>query len=242
MINCSNDTANEKIKSLPLTWLVYGENCMPINLLRRFGLNAPSTPFSSCRSNIEHIEYFEKTRYKDFFNPSFLLKANAFSGECILNISHRSSAPFSQGRHKYYECSHHDPEKNEERYKLENRISRIWKLQASRHPCVLFYNHRSDNGFGNLRGIIESGFNKVAANYGNAKTICITQKIVKTREDRGIIINRCRNQKVIFATFKTQSIWAGSNLDIFFGRVDDDLFCVFFNYLFVTLPELMEIK
>ena len=74
-----------------VTWLVYGENCMPINLLRRFGFNAPSTPYSSCRSNIEHATYFENMNYSNLLEPCQMLKVNGFSGSCYINTAKMSS-------------------------------------------------------------------------------------------------------------------------------------------------------
>ena len=57
-----------------ILWLSLGENCMPNNALRRFGLNAPSTPFSSARCCIEHVVWLEKNNYMDLTNPHCLVK------------------------------------------------------------------------------------------------------------------------------------------------------------------------
>ena len=93
-----------------VTWLSCGENCMPIDVLRRHNLQAPSTPFSSCRSNIEHLLYFEENQYDKYLDSDYLIEANAWSSKCYLNIVKRSEGAFRQGRHSYLEFTHQNLE------------------------------------------------------------------------------------------------------------------------------------
>ena len=204
---------------------------MPINLLRRFNFNAPSTPYSSCRSNIEHVTYFEERDYSNIIEPCQILKVNGFSGTCNINISKISSKLFNQGRHRFFELTHHDPSANDQAVKIQKRVDRIKNLQVSKKPCILFYNHRSSNGFKNTLPVLENGLNNLTNKFNKSIAICITQHIIDEKTRKKVEAKYLERKGIIFATFHTHRKWEGNNLDVFFGRIDDDLFEIFFNYV-----------
>ena len=105
--------------------VAYGENCMPINVLRRHNKIAPSTPFSAGRSDIEHLNCFERTNFKELLDKNYLIETNAFSGKCWLNLAKRSRGACRPGRHRYVEFTHHDPMKAEDKELINKRIKRI---------------------------------------------------------------------------------------------------------------------
>ena len=193
-------------------WLACGENCMPIDVLRRHKKDAPSTPFSTGRSDVEHLEYFERIKYSNFLNEDYLIKAHAFSDECYLNISKKSSGTCKPGRHSYFEFTHHNPVISEEREKLRRRAARMLDARKNQNNQVFFYHHRSTKGFEQTRGLIKQNFIKILSNYpSQTKAYCYSQKIVKIPNERGLQVTSTHNKRIIFFTYKTIHPWGGNN-------------------------------
>ena len=206
-------------------WFAFGENCMPIDVLRRHNKEAPSTPFSTGRLDIEHVEYFEKTDYKNLINPNYLIEANAFTDKCYLNVVKKSSGIFRPGRHKYVEFTHHDPTSEEDRLKLIRRIQRIKEARKSKIKKVIFYHHRSKSGFKYSKQRIKDSANNILSLYNeDTQFIAYSQTVVQNITDRGLKMTSTSKNRVIFCDFRTLNFWGGNNKDIFFGRNDDDLF------------------
>ena len=104
---------------------------MGINLLRRFNLFAPSTPYSSARSNIDHFLYLEKTNYKTFLNPKFHFTAKSWTNESVY-LSHPISLDlFKQGPRRCFEFSHHNPANPIHNEDLSRRVSRFMQYRNS---------------------------------------------------------------------------------------------------------------
>ena len=208
-----------------VNWLALGENCMPINVLRRHGKTAPSTPFSAGRSDIEHIEY------QSFLEPSYLTKVNAFTSESYINLAKKSTGKCKPGRHLYLELTHHNPFIHEDNLILKRRIQRMLRARNDNSHNFLFYHHRSTKGFLKTRAHIKKHMIAILNRYSkNTTAICYSQEIVSTKENRGINLRICAGGKIHFCTLKTLAPWAGKELDIFFGRTDDDLFVKLFEH------------
>ncbi|KZR73698.1 DUF1796 family putative cysteine peptidase [Prochlorococcus marinus] len=205
-------------------WLACGENCMPIDILRRFDLNAPSTPFSSCRSNIEHLHYLEKSNYIEYLNSDYIIEANSFSERCYLNLVLRSCGNFIQGRHRYLEFTHHNPNNESDSLILQRRIDRQIKARMNSTPVIFFYHHRSSTGFKNMETKITKHFQDILSFYKNARALCYSQNLVKNDSERKVEIKKTSNDKIHFATFYTEQAWGGYDKDRFFGRHENKLF------------------
>ena len=213
------------------TWLACGENCMPIDVLRRHKKNAPSTPYSTGRSDVEQLSYFEESMYSDFLNKDYLIKVNAFTDRCYLNIKKRSNGTCQPGRHYYLEFTHHDPTHSTDREKLKRRIDRMLQSREREEEQILFYHHRSTTGFKRADKLLKKHFIEILSRYkGSAKAYCYSQKLVRTSNERGLSIRSCHNDRILFFTLKTLHPWGGSNLDNFFGRNDEDLFNLIFRH------------
>ena len=211
-------------------WLPCGENCMPINVLRRHQKNAPSTPFSTGRSDIEHVEYFEKSNYKQLLNENYLIEANAYSEKCILNIAKKSSGIFRPGKHRYMEFTHHNPLLEKDREIIKRRAKRMISMRKLEVKKILFYHHRNIKGFTHTKEILKQKAKNILKNYNHStKFIFYSQTIVAKDEDRGIEVNSTYNNKIIFCNLRTRVFWGGNDLKIFFGVVDEDLFTRMFN-------------
>ena len=211
-------------------WLACGENCMPIDVLRRFKINSPSNPFSSCRSTVEHIEYHEETDYKNYLRQDFLIEANAFSEKCYLNLANKSSAEFNPGRHRFLELTHHNPFDEKDKETLERRIRRMLEARSKSDPHIFFYHHRSISGFRKeAKDELKTRFSRIINRYRKAKVLCYSQEIVKERSDRKIEMTETTKGAIHFCTIKNLKPWAGNDLDQFFGRYDEDLFTEMFD-------------
>ena len=94
----------------------------------------------------------------------------------------------------------------------------------------MFYNHRSNTGFSKTKAIIKHYAQNILDLY-NDKTnfLCYSQTIVGREQERSIEMTSTCNNRIIFCNFRTLNLWSGNNEDIFFGRVDDDLFQKMFN-------------
>lgn len=198
---------------------------MPINVLRRHGQNAPSTPYSAGRSSIEQFQYFEANQYSDFLSEDFLTKVNAYSGDTYVNLAKRNSNHFQPGKHLFLELTHHNPLAKEDRETIQKRIKRMLNSRTSQKNYSFVYHHRNINGFKtDTREIIKKNMLDVLKRHQNSTTaLCYTQRIVSNKKDRGLEIIKCANGRIIFYTLNTLYPWSGNNLDLFFGRVDDDL-------------------
>lgn len=212
-------------------WLAVGENCMPIDVLRRHNKDAPSTPFSTGRLDIEHVEYFEKTNYKDLINPSYLIEANAFTDKCYLNVKKKSSGIFRPGKHNYVEFTHHNPMDEEDKNKLIRRIQRMKKVRELKRNKVIFYHHRSKWGFKYTKQRIKDKAIKILNLYnGNTQFMAYSQTVVQHESERGVNMISTSKNRVIFCEFKTLNFWGGNDTEIFFGKNDDDLFKLMFDH------------
>ena len=213
------------MKNAQTIWLACGENCMPINVLRRHSKVAPSTPYSAGRSDVEQFEYFEKNQYSNFLSKSYIVEANAYSSNCYLNIACKSSGPCYPGRHRFLEFTHHNPLEAEDKLTLKRRINRMIMARTSNQQHCLFYHHRSSQGFQRSKDFIKQKMINIL-NYHQSSTIsiCYSQSLVKNENERGVDIVNCADGRIFFCTLKTLRPWSGDNLDEFFGKVDDDLF------------------
>tara|TARA_B100000674_G_C37916140_1_gene951012 strand:- start:802 stop:1509 length:708 start_codon:yes stop_codon:yes gene_type:complete len=208
-----------------IIWLSCGENCMPINVLRRHNKKAPSTPFSTGRGDVEQIQYHEQTDYKNFLNPDYLIKADSYTNQCYLNISKKSSGACKPGKYFFLELTHHDPNSKADREAIERRINRMRDLKKTNEKIVLFYHHRSNRGFEKNREHIKKHFIKILERYSQSATaLCYSQNIISTKEKKGLSLISSHQGRITFCTLNTHNPWAGNNLDFFFGRVDDNLF------------------
>ena len=99
------------------------------------------------------------------------------------------------------------------------------EIRSKDTPHCFFYHHRSQRGFIRTRELIKEKMLSVMNNYNKATTaLCYSQKIVSDKSQRGVEVIQCANGRILFFTLKTLSPWAGNNLEIFFGKIDDDLF------------------
>lgn len=208
-----------------ITWLACGENCMPINVLRRHNKEAPSTPFSAGRSDVEQLKYFEDNQYANLLNPDYILKANAYSEDCYLNISKKSSGLCRPGKHLYLEFTHHNPNNERDYDAIERRIKRMLEYRTNGKKIVFMYHHRSTTGFKKSKAHIKNCFIDILKHHNRSATVlCYSQQIAKEDAEENLSVLSSNKGRIIFYTLKTAQQWAGNNLNIFFGRNEDKLF------------------
>ena len=133
-----------------------------------------------------------------------------------MNIAEKSEGNFRQGRHSYLEFTHQNLKNQEDINKLKRRITRQLNARSSSVHVVLFYHHRSREGFSNVEKTLIKNFVRILSRYKNANALCYTQKIVKSIQ-RGINIKTNAFNNIKLATLNTTMEWGGHNKDIFFG-------------------------
>ena len=191
---------------------------MGINILRRFNLYAPSTPYSSARSNIDHFLHLERTNYVNFLDSRYHFTAKSWTKSSVYLSEPISSNLFNQGPRPYFEFSHHNPAVHEERLLLSKRVKRFLDYRDSLDEKVFFYHHRSNNGF-NQKVInhLFNGFKSIQQLYSHSYFLCFTQHIINDSSQRGFRFYS-PNPSIIFFNLYTLKPWAGNNLDNFFAR------------------------
>ena len=166
---------------------------MPNNVLRRFDLNAPSTPFSSARCCIDHVVWLEKHNYKDFTNPQHLIKmpSGRNDGKMFTYFTRiNASNIFMHGPNSFFEFSHHDPLEARDNSLINRRVDRMLSLRDSESTKVFLYNHRSHNGFSQESATkLFKSFKYLSSLYKNSFFVCMSQSLVKKKSIEASLYN-----------------------------------------------------
>lgn len=204
-------------------YLSLGENCLTDDILKRYDLKSFSTPFSSCRSNIEYILFFEKRNYKDFLNQQFLKSEQALEKQVVRNkiIEKKIKNQYDELCSKGFEFTHHDVRKNEVKDVIQKRCNRMLRLK--RKNITFLYHHRACNATN--EPLLISHLNELKEIYehrGNRVNICVfTQRIIPSNQERKV--EKHIDSEIKYYTFYTYEKWEGANQDVFWARCDDDL-------------------
>lgn len=214
-----------KIKHLRDKYIVIsmGENCLTDNILSRNDLKSFSSPFSSCRSNIEYILAFEKEQYADFLNSHYLNYEMFGQKKVVRNKKYVATInQYNETCMNGMEFTHHDViSKRKLKKIIEKRCTRLQNL--SNKNVVFVYHNRyckeTDmdllvSSFEELKRIYE-------ARNNNVSTYIFTQEKISSKDNRKVELQEKAGVKIY--TFYTQNIWEGDNQDIFWARCDNDL-------------------
>lgn len=119
-----------------------GENCLPDNILNRYNLKSFSSPYSSGRSNIEYILYYEHEEFKSFVDNK-LLRKELFNNtsEVIRNQKIQLNNTYHESCMNGFEFTHHNVlEDDKARAAIKRRCSRLLGLHNKN--IVMLYHHR----------------------------------------------------------------------------------------------------
>jgi hypothetical protein len=206
-------------------WLSLGENCLPDDILKRYGLKSFSTPFSNGQTNLDYDLILERIRYKGFLDKENLKyeqqSLKRFSRSTITNACDNIYVDYHM---RAFGTSYFDLINSEEnRQSFSRKIQNLLSLRGKGN-AVFFYHYRYHE-HQNLEKIFEKAF-EYSTYYSKRKkkshVIVFTQKIIGDISDKAIHYQRVR-KNVHFFNFHTQQIWAGNDPYIFWAKPDEDL-------------------
>lgn len=206
-----------------------GENCLTDNILHRHELKSFSTPYSHCRSNLDYALQLEEQDYSELLNPENLCYED-FNGLTVIRNHSFFNDPIFHGFHiNGFEFTHHDVIKNSDH--IESYRRKIERLIIKRNESCFrfFYHYRYSENF-NLDEITKKAEKFLSFYKSGCKFIIFTQNIIP-REVQKHIDAKSQNENIILFTFNTHDLWAGDNDDVFWARVDDNLFKEMFSHL-----------
>jgi hypothetical protein len=209
----------------PTRWLALGENCLPDDILKRHGKKSFSTPFSSCRSNIDYALALDECDYATLLSPEGLCVRQVGSQKVVVQTRIEPCKPFYvQNSMQGFEFTHHDPLSSvEDRASFERKIARLISLRGSEN-CVFLYLHRM-NPLTSLDHVRER-LAAFSARYRGASNFVLPVLFFQTllsgaQPKRGLEVSA--SGSLLEFNFHTPATWGGTDPDIFWARRDDDL-------------------
>lgn len=201
----------------------FGENCLTDNLLERHGLKTFATPYSHGRFNIEYINAIEHDGYANLLKRDCLKYFDYHGKRVVRNIYYmKQNNIYDDSVMNGFEFTHHDVLNNVEcRETFLRRIKRLQEIKDKN--LYIFYHHRfcERTDEKKLLGELNILHKRYSLYNKNVFVIMFTQKIVTDETERKVVYE-LRNGINVFL-FYTLKVWEGTNGDIFWARIDDDL-------------------
>jgi hypothetical protein len=206
-------------------WLSLGENCLPDNILKRYGLKSFSTPFSFGQTNLDYALLLERIRYKGFLDQENLkYEQQSVKRFTRSKLTNKCDNIYVHYHMRGFGTSYFDLINSEEdRESFDRKIKRLLSLRGKGNT-VFFYHHRFHEQQ-NLELIFEKAveYSKYySKTLRKSHVVVFTQKIICDITHRGLHYQRVRNN-IHFFNFHTEKIWEGNDPDIFWAKPDDDL-------------------
>ena len=206
-------------------WLSIGENCLGNDVLRRFGLHAPSTPYSSARSNLDHVLQLERNDYEGFLDDAALADG-VTAGNKPVSLSKSvasSNGMYRQGPNTVFEFTHIDPRTAQGKADMYRRVQRMLDLRRDGTRKVFLYHHRGSKGFNSAAvAKLSEGAAEFLSRHRNASMVFFTQLIVPDPSHRAVTLTATAPGCVFF-NLATVSPWGGNDPDMLWARKDNDL-------------------
>ncbi len=207
-----------------------GENCLGQGILDRLKIPSIVTPFSWARSNIDYTLEVIREDFSDFLNPAYLQHRHRYAKNITTNSKYQTLKDvFDTSVSSEFEFTHHDILSSIEAHKsVVRKIARFrTEIYNSDRPIVLFYHYRYTRKERQNITYVQQQLEKLrlfieAKRSSPVKVVGFTQNLVDVTEERTVAYEQYGD--LIFAKMSTQTIWAGNDPDILWGKVDDDLF------------------
>ena len=216
---------NISLKDDDYLWLSLGENCLSDSILERSDLKSYSSIYGSARSNIDYGIAMQSQNYKGLFNKDNAVYGSLYGADRLRSsLYNKSDDIFHEIHSNGFEFTHHDWVKNESFIKtFERRIARTQESIGKKN-FVFLYHHRytEKSDISLLVNKLHEFKNFFEVNDKVCHIILFYQNKISSPSERKISMKN-ENSGVIEFIFHTQDIWGGSNDDIFWARVDDDL-------------------
>lgn len=213
--------------SSKINYLSLGENCLPDDILKRYGLKSFSTPYSPARSNIEYAIYNETHNYKNLLKKENLIIENRYGKNTAVNLSFPCvSHIYDPSVKRGFEFTHHNVICEESaRESYIRKIDRMRSLKESYN--IFLYNYRINEDF-NLYTLIQK-CNQFLEFYQHSHLCVMTQTLCTGKNERSIRIYHKGN--ITLFRYYTMQKWEGADSNIFWARCDDDLIKIMINYM-----------
>lgn len=212
-----------------VTFCSIGENCLGQGIIDRHRLKSCIGPFTWARSNIDYILRIIDEDFVDFLNPAYLSHRQRYGQQMATNFKYQcKSEKFDKTVANEFEFTHHDVIADAEALdNITRKTNRFRELIISDEPVVFVYHHRINPQSTDSISYAVEKLNVFAeiiqkSRRGQVSILCFTQKIVAAPEDRRVEFSE--HNAVRLAVLHTNSVWGGSDPDIFWARNDDDLF------------------
>jgi len=216
---------SKKVNFSEVLWLSLGENCLPDDILNRHGLKGFSTPYSNGRSNLDYALNLEKINYSGLIQIENLAYGISDKKKVVRSTLINQCDPIYNEMHmRGFEMTHHDIIGSDKaRESFERKIQRQLEVRGKKN-IVFLYLHRINKN-SDLDSIFSKAqeFSKI---YTRGKFSCtvivFSQKIIPADEARKVCYRKI-SKHIHFFEFHTHMLWGGTDNDIFFARIDDDL-------------------
>jgi len=207
----------------PANWLSLGENCLPDNILERNGLKMFSTPFSHGRSNIDYAIQLHSEGYSSLLRPEFLYRDSVYGQAVVRNSLYRNDAIFDASVASGFEFTHHDVIASQKQIaSYDRKVARLKAISAAGEPLCFLYHHRM-NRHTNLEALFGKvgHFQQVFRGDRRKPVVAVMRSVISATERKVEVIRR--SDTVFDLVFTVRSNWAGSDNEVFWAKVDDDL-------------------
>lgn len=127
-------------------WISIGENCLADEIISRHGFKSFSSPFSSCKSNIDYVTHIELDNYVDLINKKMLYSVDSWGRPVIRHQKYALCDDIYEASCvNGFEFTHHDILLNQLHYSsYERKIVRM--LEARNALAINFiYHYRVNN-------------------------------------------------------------------------------------------------
>lgn len=202
-----------------------GENCLAQGVLDRHKLNSIVSPFAWARSNIDYLLAIIEEDFKDFLNPCYLQHRTRYKTTLATNSKYSCDPnAFDPSVSQEFEFTHHDVLTSKDALQsMERKVDRFRTMLRSSEPVVFLYHHRAhfrEESILDKLKTLHTTIKERRAN--NFLIVAFTQKVVNDDSLRKLSLQR--HDEILMFTFHTRKLWGGSDKDVFWGTIDDDLF------------------
>lgn len=208
-----------------MIWLSLGENCLPDDILKRNGLKSFSTPYSHSRTNIDYALALESADYEGLLEVKSLERSDAWGTPVIRSRTYnKSDNIFEASVSKGFEFTHHDVLQDvDSQASYVRKIERLKRIKG-RENVTFLYHHRvsKKTDFPKLLQKLNEFASLYDSDVANCRIYVMAQLIVESASDRRLERFMTQDKVTVFR-FHTERVWSGSDDDLFWARVDDDL-------------------
>ena len=213
--------------SQKLTFYSIGENCLGHGVLERHGKVVAATPFSHGRSNIDYLMQMVRTKFDGFMDESQLRYDDRHNTRIVINPRYTcDSELFDPTVANSFEFTHHDVlAKPQAKASYERKVRRFQDaIKGEGNACFLYhYRSHPKQDFARLTEKLRQFRDLMRQEATRPITVAMfTQRKIANDDMRGVEFRRVNDIPV--AVLRTRQIWGGRDMDVFWGRSDDDLF------------------